>query len=118
MEFLLVHSKDLGGDDRALAATEPTCGGGARDTEVAKEAWVTLFADEIANSMVISTTTGRGWHALGLIMRGQEASQGRVNSFCNFALVAVAPQKLQNVLVRSWDAAGPYETGRRACETT
>jgi hypothetical protein len=58
LEFLLVHGKDLGRDDRTRATAEPTCGRGARDTEVAKEAGVTLFADEIAKSMVISTTTG------------------------------------------------------------
>ncbi|MGO9662345.1 MAG: hypothetical protein ACLP66_03415 [Polyangia bacterium] len=58
LEFLLVHGKDLGGDDGTGAATDPTCGGGARDTEVTEEHGVAFLADEVAKAVVISTTAG------------------------------------------------------------
>ena len=58
LEFLLVHGKDFGGDDGTGAATDPTCGGGARDTEVTEEHGVAFLAGEIAKAVVISTTAG------------------------------------------------------------
>src|SRR5208283_2008680 len=58
LEFLLVHGKDLGGDDGTGAATDPTCGGGARDTEVTEQHRVAFFADEVAHAVVIRTTAG------------------------------------------------------------
>jgi hypothetical protein len=76
LEFVLVQSKDLGRDDRALAAANPACSSGAWYTEVMEQHWVTFFADEIAKSVVIGTTTGQGWHALKLgtpELRGKSA---------------------------------------------
>ncbi|HJX62840.1 MAG TPA: hypothetical protein VJ860_02685 [Polyangia bacterium] len=58
MEFLLVEGEDLGGDDGTRAATDPTCGGGTRDTEVTEEQGVAFLADEVAKAVVISTTAG------------------------------------------------------------
>ena len=58
LEFLLVHGKDLGGDDGTGAATDPSCGGRARDTEVTEEHGVAFLADEVAHAVVISTTAG------------------------------------------------------------
>jgi hypothetical protein len=55
---MMVHGKDLGGDDGTGAATDPTCGGGARDTEVTEEQGVAFLADEVAKAVVISTTAG------------------------------------------------------------
>jgi len=56
--FLLVHGEDLGGDDGTGAATDPTCGGGARDTEVTEQHGVAFFADEVAHAVVIRMTAG------------------------------------------------------------
>ena len=70
LEFLLVEGEDLGGDDGTRAATEPTCGGGTRDTEVTEQHGVTFFADEVAKSVVIRMATGGGWHASRLIGPG------------------------------------------------
>jgi hypothetical protein len=39
------------------AATDPTCGGGTRDTEVTEQHGVTFFADEVAKSVVIRMLT-------------------------------------------------------------
>jgi hypothetical protein len=58
LEFLLVHGKDLGGDDGTGAATDPTCGGRARNTEVTEECGVAFLADEVAHAVVIDTTAG------------------------------------------------------------
>jgi hypothetical protein len=58
LKFLLVHGKDLGRDNRALAAMNPACSGGAWYTEGMEQHWVTFFADKIAKSVVIGTTTG------------------------------------------------------------
>ena len=58
LEFLLVEGEDLGGDDGARAATDPTCGGGTRDTEVTEEHGVAFLAHEIAHTVVIRMTAG------------------------------------------------------------
>ena len=56
LEFLLVEGEDRGGDDGTGAATDPTCGGGTRDTEVTEQQGVALL--EIAHAVVIRTTAG------------------------------------------------------------
>jgi hypothetical protein len=58
LEFLLVEGEDLGGDDGTGAATDPTCGGGTRDTEVTEQHGVAFLADEVAHAVVIRTTAG------------------------------------------------------------
>jgi hypothetical protein len=58
LEFVLVQGKDLGRDDRALAAANPAYSGGAWYTEVMEQHWFTFFADEIAKSVVIGAATG------------------------------------------------------------
>jgi hypothetical protein len=58
LEFLLVEGEDRGGDDGTGAATDPTCGGGTRDTEVTEEHGVAFLAHEIAHAVVIRTTAG------------------------------------------------------------
>jgi hypothetical protein len=90
LEFDLVQGKDLGGDNRALAAANPAGAGRAWDTEVMEEHGVTFFADDVPNSVVIRLTAGQGWHASRLIALGSRASQPRSNFLCDFTLVAFA----------------------------
>jgi hypothetical protein len=79
LEIELVQGKDMGGDDRALAAANPACGGRARDAEVMEEHGVTFFADDVPKSVVIRLTAGRGWHASRLSALGppDKAAQGQ-----------------------------------------
>jgi hypothetical protein len=79
LEFELLQGKDMGGDDRALAAANPACGGRARDTDVMEEHGVTFFADDVPKSVVIRLTAGRGWHASRLIALGPpgKAAEGQ-----------------------------------------
>jgi hypothetical protein len=58
LEFLLVEGEGLGGDDGTRAATDATCGGGTRDTEVTEQQGVAFLAHEIAHAVVIRTTAG------------------------------------------------------------
>ncbi len=70
LKFELVQGQDMGRDDRALAAANPACDGGARDTEVMEEHGVTSFADDVPKSVVTRLTAGQGWHASRSIAMG------------------------------------------------
>ena len=76
LEFDLVQGKDVGGDNRALAAVNPAGGSGARHTEVTKQHGVTFFASDVAKPVVIRFTAGRGGHASTMLspgLRGKSA---------------------------------------------
>ena len=49
LEFLRVHGKDLGRDDRALATPNPTCSGRAMVEKVGS----TLFAHKVTKPVVV-----------------------------------------------------------------
>jgi len=70
LEFELVQGKDLGGDDRALAAANPAGGSGARHTEFTEQRRVTLFASDVAKPVVIRFTAGQGRHASRMLSPG------------------------------------------------
>jgi hypothetical protein len=64
---------------------------------------VATFANEVAKSVVIGTTTRRAWHASWSFKKGLWASQRKADFLRNFNAVAVARSNRQNVLVRSWN---------------
>jgi hypothetical protein len=90
LEFELVQGKDLGGDDRSLAAPNPAGGRGARHTEVTEQHGVTFFASDVAKPVVIRFTAGRGRHASRMLSPSSRDKQPRSNSLYNFTLVAFA----------------------------
>jgi hypothetical protein len=90
LELELVQGKDLGGDDRALAAANPAGRSGARHTEVTEQHGVTFFASDVAKPVVIRFTAERGRHASRMLSPGSGANQPRSNFLCNFTLVAFA----------------------------
>jgi len=90
LEFELVHGKELGGDDRSLAAANPAGGSGERHTEVTEQHGVTFFASDVAKPVVIRLTAGRGGHASKMLSSGSRANQPRSNFLRNFTLVAFA----------------------------
>jgi hypothetical protein len=78
LEFELVQDKDLGGDDRALAAANPAGGSGAWHTEVTEQRGITFFASDVAKPMVIRFTAGRGRHASRMLSPGSRAKSAKV----------------------------------------
>jgi hypothetical protein len=77
LEFELVQGKNLGGDDRALAAANPTGGSGARHTEVTEQQAVTFFASDLAKPVVICSTAGRGGHASTMLSPGSRGKSAK-----------------------------------------
>jgi hypothetical protein len=77
LELELVQGKDLGGDDRALAAANPAGGSGARHTEVTKQHGVTFFASDVAKPAVIRVTAGRDGHASAMLSPGSQGKSAK-----------------------------------------
>jgi len=77
LEFELVQGKNLGGDDRALAAANPAGGSGARHTEVTEQRGITFFASDVPKPMVVRFTAGRGRHASRMLSPGSPGKSAK-----------------------------------------
>ena len=101
LKFHMVQAEDLGGNDGTRPTTNPTDGSRAWNTEVLEQVRVALLTDEVAHSVDIGASQGGSRHGSWSSRLADEASMADADSFCDFACVAAACVRVQNVLVRS-----------------